>query len=199
MRNFCVGVWGCLLLVFACSNQNEVAKEPEVWSESKVFNQLTDRWNQGDTLPALHNSLRAFFPDLWKPFIRNEISSSGIYEKSAFFSHAKNVYFQTDGTFLELYIADYSADRDGFIRLIQEFEKVKANESAFAKIWREEERGVFAWERLDQQSQLHYLEAGAYARYHILIRTNLPEANLNLSQVWQRLNWKRLKPLEVHH
>lgn len=197
MKNFGILVWVVLILILAYSCEEKAATHlaPETWSEAQVRDQLELRRNKGDTLPVLPADLLAFCPDVWPPFERKEANSSGIYEKSAFLSQATTVYLQPEGGFLELYIADYAADQGAFLKLIRRFEKVKDDSDPLKKVWPEKERGVFAWEKLDRQSQLHYLEAGVYARFHILLRTNLPEGRQSLAQAWEKLDWNELREL----
>lgn len=195
MREFLYGILLISCISLGCESEDKSQNKPEVWEEQTVKKKLTYRWNMGDSLPGFHNDLLAFFPKPWKPFVRREVKSSGIYERGAFMSEATGVYFQSDNGFIEVYLADYSADSSAFLYLIQSFAKVQEEPGKFQQIFPEEERDVFAWKWVDKQNGLAYLEAGAYTRYHIYLRTNLPESDLNLKQAWQKLQWSDLRRL----
>lgn len=188
-----------MLLLFtlwlsACTSAEEETPKLDQWSPQVVQKAFELRKLQADTLPHLHLELRDILPNSWGNFQTRDLRSYGLYEQGTYWSEAHAVYFQADRSFVEVFLTDLAADSHTFLKCFASYEEALSS-STFPKVWPEEEYGVFAWEWIDKRSQLHYLEAGIQNRYHLIIRTNLPESGKVLESTWSKIAWKKLREM----
>lgn len=189
--------WIVLIISFmfsACLPAEEERPTEDQWSQDLVKQALASRKARADTLPHLHLELREILPAAWGNFQTRELQSYGLYEQQTFWSEAHAVYFQADRSFVEIYLTDLAADSKAFLNIYAHYEEA-INSSSNKEVWPENEAEVFAWEWIDKRSQLHYLEAGILNRYHLIIRTDLPESKKILESSWAKIAWKKLRKM----
>ena len=182
------------ILFFACQPP-EIQEEEIVWTRELIAEEVAQRVARADTLPRLPQDLQAIFPDKWEPFISTEEKNQIPPPDHLYWTEAQKVYFQADRSFVEIFLMDYATDREAVLRLYDEYEAALNWEGKDRDVWPEEKANTFAWNWLDQRNQLHYLEAAVSSRFHILIRTNLPESRQVLESTWSKLAWKKLEEM----
>lgn len=182
------------VLLFAC-NAPEPQEQEVVWTRALIAEEVEQRIARSDTLPKLPKELQSILPEKWEPFVATEEKSQTPLSDHLYWTEAQKVYFQADRSFVEIFLMDYATDRQAVLRLFEEYEEARESEGSYPEVWPEEKNSAFAWSWLDQRNHLHYLEASVSARFHILIRTNLPESRQVLESTWSKLAWKKLEEM----
>ncbi|MDW3646087.1 MAG: hypothetical protein R8P61_03415 [Bacteroidia bacterium] len=181
-------------LLFACTTPETQVQEV-VWSRELIAEEVAERIARSDTLPRLPQDLQEVLPEKWEPFISTEEKTNIPLSGHMSWTEARKVYFQADRSFVEIFLMDYAADRRAVMRLYEKYEDAQRSEGNKPKVWPEEKSSVFAWNWFDQRNELHYVEAAVSSRFHILIRTNLPESRQVLESTWSKLAWKKLEEM----
>ena len=182
------------VFLFACNSPEP--QEPEVvWTRELIAEEVDQRIARSDTLPRLPKELQAILPEKWEPFISTEEKIQIPLSDHLYWTEAQKVYFQADRSFVEIFLMDYATDREAVLRLYEAYEEARESAGNYPEVWPEEKNSTFAWNWLDQRNHLHYLEAAVSARFHILIRTNLPESRQVLESTWSKLAWKKLEEM----
>ncbi|MEL6251228.1 MAG: hypothetical protein AAFR87_04375 [Bacteroidota bacterium] len=186
------------LLLFACKAP-EIQEQEVVWTRELIAESVAQRIASLDTLPRLPQDLQAVLPDKWEPFISTEEKTHIPPPDHLYWTEAKKVYFQEDRSFVEIFLMDYATDEKAVMRLYEKYESALESEGNKSEVWPEEKASAFAWNWFDQRNQLHYLEAAVSSRFHIMIRTNLPESQQVLESTWSKLAWKKLEEMGASH
>lgn len=105
-------------------------------------------------------------------------------------TEGKLVGVNKDG-YVAMVITDYAADSSAFLNLYRRYLWESPAEPSPGLDW-VKEYGGFAWIWKEDGSDIQYLEAGILDRFHLRVRSNLPDSDSLLQEVAASHRWQSI-------
>ncbi len=159
------------LLVSACLPEGG----DERFSSPTSLAELNARLSRQHGNPISPEKIESFLSSIVPhTFHLKEQSSSTLYMGGKPVSRARIVATNEEG-YLAVVVHDYVADSISYLRLYQRYLQDSPPEPPASLAWAGD-YGGFAWIWQEAGTDIHYLEAGLFDRYHVQVRSNLTDA-----------------------
>jgi hypothetical protein len=151
-----------------------------------------------DTTSLLPDSvLASLLPSVFPPYESKQEESTSFLGKQLGFSRARAVYLMENQHYLAAELSDYAHDAQAFLHLYDQFVRIPQSTPPVINALQVPAPypDVFLWHWQDAQTEVHYLEAGIFFRFHLRLSTDRPIGKLALEDAFKRLDWSFLRQL----
>lgn len=154
--------------------------QPNVsWEEMK--SNVYQRFVNGDTIIMSQEKLLMLLPAEIGSFHKSEDKGSSFIGKSARFSQASRVFFDSTQHYLAISVSDYAVDSTAFFYIYKKYSIGLENDE-----WERVNLPMtqsFGWKWKERLAPISYLEMGIKSRFHISVQTNHPDGQLLLLEI----------------
>ena len=162
------------------------------WSLEFARSRISEELKKGPPDIKLGEKLLSKISNSWETFTIKEESGQTFKGGNFHFSEAYRI-FEDHESYLEIRLADYAADSSAWLNILNRYLQAEQSVSANGKtIVPSPVNQVFAWTWTDSQSGISHLESGGFFRYHLNLRTNLPEGKKVLELIFREFEWQSL-------
>ncbi len=155
--------------------------------------QLTSRLSS-DLPPSLsEETLLAMIPTAMRGFEIKERKVRKMTIDGRDILEAQLVGVQPGGKYMACLLTDYGADSLSYLYLYRRYLQESPAESFAGSRWAQT-WGGFAWYWSESGSEIYYLEAGLLDRYHLRLRSNVPDSWPEMERMATSFPWDKLPP-----
>ena len=193
MKNYCLILYIVCCGLSSCQMSMADQKDDKIdWSLDLARNKIADIYKRGGVQIFTGEELLREIPASWNAFSIKEESGKTFKGANFHFSEAYRV-FENRASYLDVRLADYAADSSAWLNILSRYlDSKQRNETRQERIVPSPENQVFAWIWTDAITGITHLESGGYFRFHMTLRTNLPEGKKVLDGFFREFNWRSL-------
>lgn len=190
--------WVWMVLILQACQPDNTGNSENLSFQPPTAEQIQAGITSNTSAILLPDSLLAeILPTLFAPYTEKTSENTSFSGQKLGFSQARAVYHTQDGFYLAAALADYAADPKAFLHLFQQHQQIREAVPPAVKGRQLSapypDTFVWAWE--DEQTGVHYLEAGLYYRFHLRLSTNQSQAIVALEEALVRVDLSRLRRL----
>ncbi|MEO0468509.1 MAG: hypothetical protein AAF206_02720 [Bacteroidota bacterium] len=183
-------------LWFACASDHGPAQSsssltspplPQNWEEGYKI-----RLEKGDSLLADPKALLKCLPQQLSAFNPPQTETQSFSGQGHGFVECTQVFQMPDGHYLSIQMADYAQDSSGFAFLYQQWQVAA---TPFTLPPEHPLHFAIGWQQRDQETGVHSLHLGLLFRFHVFLRTDLPEHERIFSEALHAFDSKQLQAL----
>jgi hypothetical protein len=157
--------WGCQEGV-----ESERQVDPAI-DAARLKTALHERKSQEGLVPYSDSVLQSMLPPRLQGFAFVDTKSGSFQQE---FAEVERVYFQEDGNYLLVHLADYEASPTAFEQIWNTYETVLQTENGRIV---DPHIQHFCWQRTDTLTKVFHRECGLAYRFHLQFRSNHPRAD----------------------
>lgn len=139
--------------------------------------------------------LSAALPRAFAPYQERRTEQMSFSGRRARFSQSSAIYHMPEGQYLAIRLSDYARDSSAFLHLYDQYAQIEG-----APLPDIEGRKItlplsqtFAWSWKDSQTEILYLSAGVFNRFHVQLQTNRLSGIVALEDAFKRIDWEKLQ------
>ena len=175
-----------------CGAKSELP--PPILTKKQLQEAIIQRFEKGETTAHNYEVLLSALPPLISPFDSANDKGSRLNISGISFSEASRNYYYSDDYSLIVNLSDYATDSTAFMHLFHRFESVQKDSFPQSADTLHVHGGfAWMWDQNVSDHSVHHFEAGIETRYHIHIKTNHPEGQQLLTEVFEAINWEKLR------
>ena len=193
MHKIWIVFWIFLGMMMACQMSGiDYMDEKINWSLELARTYISDTYSKGPPKVFSGQELLNLLPSNWNSFTIKEEAGQTFKGDQFHFSEAYRV-FEDRESYLDIRLADYAADSSAWLNILSRYLDVENGiEGQHQLSVPPNIKRVFAWTWTDPFTGSSHLETGAHFRFHLNLRTNLPEGRKVLETIFQQFDWQAL-------